>query len=124
MGGWGGTLTSGGPAPEPGEGATVENYEPAAGSPITPGTPITFDVVGGALVAIVISVFYPDTGASETVYDRNGFTVNYKANGSLLGSERSTISGGLHFLLRRRGGWPLSPQVQGGTTSGGAIEQP
>ncbi len=132
VGGWGGTLISGGvipPAPVPGDGAIVQNYTPIKGAGISPGTPIEFDVVGvnGAeLVAIVISVLYPDTGASETVYDRNGFGINFKAQGSFLGSERQTITGGLHFIIRRRGGWPLSPEikVEGGTNAGGPIEQP
>ncbi len=127
MSGWGGTLSSGGGSS--GDGAVVSNYIPAAGSPITPGTPVEFDVTGvngAVLVALVVTVFYPDTGASEVVYDRNGFTPNYLPNGTFLGSERQTITDGFHFILRRRGGWPLSPQVkvEGGTNQGGPVTQP
>lgn len=120
---WGGTLESGGGSG--GEGATVSNYVPAAGSSITPGDPVSFDVTGAPLVALVITTFYPDTGATEVVFDRDGFTANYAANGSFLGSEQQTISGGFHFIVRRRGGWPFSPQIKahGGTTDGGAVTQ-
>lgn len=120
MSGWGGDISSGGGS---GEGAVVSNYVPAQGSPITPGTAITFDVTGPALVALVVTVVYPDTGATEVVFDRDGFSANFVPNGSFLGSEQQPIANGFHFILRRRGGWPLSPsvQVQGGTVEGGAV---
>lgn len=123
MSAWGGTLsfTGGGG----GAGATVVNFNPAPNSPINKGENIEFDIVGATLVALAITVEYPDTGASEVAYDRDGFKVNYLGNGDFLGSERQIISGGLHFILRRRGGWPLSPAIRahGGTVSGGAITQ-
>ncbi len=122
MSGWGGTLTAGGGS---GEGATVSNYSPADGSGITPATPIQFDVTGAETVALVVTVRYPDTGASETVYDRDGWGVNFGTTGAFLGSERQPIENGYHFIIRRRGGWPFSPQikVQGGTVEGGAVTQ-
>lgn len=126
MSAWGGTLTSGGGGG--GGSATVSNYQPAAGTPITPSTALDFDVTSspGTLVAVVVTVFYPQTGASETVFDRDGFSVNYAPTFGFQGSSKTPISGGFHFTLRRRGGWYATPQVkvQGGDTNGNAITQP
>lgn len=125
MGGWGGTLDSGGGSG--GAGAVVQNFVPAEDSPITPGTALTFDVVGvdgAVLTALVITVLYPDTGATETCYDRDGFAVNYAATGTFLGSEKQAITGGFHLILRRRGGWPLSPRIKVEGSTGGIISQP
>ena len=129
MTGWGGTLESGGGGgPGTGDGPTVENFVPAEGAPITPATPVEFDVLlheGDGLSAIVVSVLYRDTGAIETVYDREGFTVNFRPEGNFLGSSRSTIPGGWHFKLRRRSGWFASPtvKVQGADNVGNPILQ-
>lgn len=122
--GWGGTLDPSGGG-SGGAGATVTNYTPAEGAEITPSTPIEFDVTGATLNAIVVTVLFPQTGAQEVVYDRDGFGVNYAPTGGFAGSSRAVITGGYHFVIRRRGGWYLSPsvRVQGGTTDGGAITQ-
>jgi hypothetical protein len=72
-----------------------------------------------------VTVHYPQTGGSETVYDRDGFTSNYAPTSGFQGSSRAIITNGFHFTLRRRGGWYASPQVkvQGGDTNGNAITQ-
>lgn len=128
MSGWGGTLTSGGGGGGPGgPGPTVENFQPPEGTPITAGTALTFDVLNAnPLVSIIISVIYRQTGATELVYNREGFSANFAPTGGFIGSERQTISGGWHFILRRRGGWPLAPSivVEGADDQGNAIEEP
>lgn len=123
--GWGGTLTSiGGGA---GGSVTVSNYSPAAGQPITPSTALSFDVASSlaTINSLVITVLYPATGASEVVYNRDGFGANFTPNGLFLGCERSLIAGGFHFIIRRRGGWYSSPEIriEGGDTNGNAITQ-
>jgi len=123
---WGGGGEAGGGS---GQGATVHDYAPPLGAKIRPNTALMFDVTGAEVVAIVISAFYPDTGASEIVYDRTGFSKNFRPSvgilglGTFIGSERHPISGGFHFILRRRGGWPRSPdiRIEGGTIEGGVI---
>lgn len=123
--GWGGTLTSGGGGG--GGSAIVSNYQPAAGTPITPSTPLEFDVTSspGTLVSLTVTVFYPATGASEVAYSRNGWGINYSPTQGFQGSERSSIAGGFHFKLRRRGGWYATPQVQveGADSNGNPISQ-
>lgn len=128
--GWGGTLEAGGGGGGggSGDGPTVENFQPAEGTEIQPYTPVEFDVLlhdGTGLSAIVVSVLYKETGAIETVYDREGFSVNFRPNGAFLGSTRSTIPGGWHFKLRRRSGWFATPtvKVQGADDAGNPIVQ-
>jgi len=129
---WGGILESGGGGGGGGGGTgpTVENFLPEEGMDITSSTPVEFDVVfnedtSAPLAAIVVSVLYKETGAIETVYDREGFSVNYRPNGNFLGSSRSSIANGWHFKLRRRSGWFASPtvKVQGADTAGNSIVQ-
>ena len=123
MAGWGGTLTSGGGGGGAG-GPTVVNFQPPAGTPIQPGTPLQFDIlVPNLLVATVVSVIYRDTGATELVYNREGFAANFVATPGFIGSERYAIPGGWHFILRRRGGWPLAPSVivEGGDNFGNPV---
>lgn len=117
-GGPGGCECGGGPAP------VVQNFQPSAGTPIQRGTPLTFDVIfSNTLVAIIVTVVYAETGATEVVYDKNGFSSNFATSGDFIGSERQNISGGWHFIIRRRAGWPLSPSivVQGADSDGQSI---
>jgi hypothetical protein len=124
MSAWGGTLQVGGGGG--GGGPTVTNFSPPAGSDIQAATPLEFDVpTPNLLVSIVVSVVYRDTGATEIVYNREGFTANFAATGSFVGSERQPIVGGTHFILRRRGGWPFSPSVlvEGADSVGNPVAQ-
>lgn len=124
--GWGGSLVSGGGGGGGGPGPVVTNFDPPKDTPIFPSQALSFDVLfDNPVVAIVISVDYGDTGAKEVAYDMNGFSVNYQPNGSFPGSERQPITGGWHFILRRRGGWFASPtvRVQGADDQGGAITE-
>lgn len=130
---WGGILSSGGGGGGgggDGTGPTVENFQPAEGEQITAATPVEFDVIlngdtEAPLAAIVVSVLYKQTGAIETVYDREGFAVNFRPQGAFLGSTRASLSNGWHFKVRRRSGWPMSPtiKVQGADTAGNSIVQ-
>jgi len=125
--GWGGNLTSGGGGGGGGERPIVTNFLPTKDTPIYGATPLSFDVTfSGAvtLAAIVVYVDYIDTGAREVVYTaERGFSTNFRPSGDFLGSELSTISGGIHFLLRRSAGWYLSPtiRVEGASDAGGSI---
>ena len=125
MAGWGGTLESGGGGGGGGGvGPIVQNFQPPVETPITPNTALTFDVVFvNAIVALVVSIVYRDTGATEVAYNNEGFTVNFAPNGSFVGSEVSTAGSTMHFTLRRRAGWPLSPSVlvEGADNNGGRI---
>ena len=123
MSGWGGVLTAGGGGG--GGTAEVSNFQPGAGTPISPSDPIQFDVTSseGTLVAIVVTVRYPQTGAHEVAYDSSGFTVNYAPQGNFAGSTRQAISRGFRFTLRRRGGWYATPEIraEGGDSNGNPI---
>jgi hypothetical protein len=113
MSAWGGVLTfGGGGGGGGGGGPTVVNFSPPAGTPIDRGTALEFDVMNpNPLIAIVVSIVYRDTGATELVYNREGFSANFAPTGGFIGSERNAIVGGTHFILRRRGGWPLAPSI-------------
>ena len=82
---------------------------PAPGSTIDPSTAIQFDVTddGGAFRRIIISVLFEQTGMEEVAYDGDGF------RGLYLGlSATQIVSGGLHFSLVRKEGWPYSPTIK------------
>lgn len=123
--GWGGNLVSGGGGGGGGgTGPIVTNFQPPRDTPIFPATPLTFDVLTAlTLAAMVIYVDYGDNGAVEVVFNATGFTPNYQPNGDFLGSEKQTITGGFHFILRRRAGWFASPtiRVEGADNAGGSI---
>ena len=111
MSGWGGTLTS---QADGGGGAVpvVQNLSPPEGAEIHPATALEFDLMfSSPLVALVIWIAYGATGLEEVAFDGANFSVNYAPNGSFLGSEQQAITGGYHFILRRRSGWPFSPSI-------------
>ncbi len=128
--GWGGTLTSGGGGGG-GPGPVVQNFQPPAQTPILRNTALTFDVVfTSPVVALVVTIIYRDTGATEVAYNSNGFTINYVPHVNPVtsiidfeGSTVDTVGSTMHFVLRRRGGWPLSPSVlvEGADDTGGRI---
>ena len=126
--GWGGVLVSGGGGGGGGggPGPVVTNFFPPKDTPIFPYTPLTFDVLtGSTIAAMVIYVDYGSTDAVEVVFGVNGFTGNYQPQGAFLGSEKQTISGGFHFILRRRGGWFSSPTIraEGADTNGNIVTE-
>lgn len=127
MGGWGGTLSAGGGGGGGGGGGpgpVCQNFTPLPDTPIQPATPLGFDLIfSTTVVAITITIVYGATGATEVAYNENGFTANFAPNGLFVGSERSDITGGWHFTLRRRSGWYLSPfiLVEGADVNGGRI---
>lgn len=122
--GWGGVLVSGGGGGGGGSGPVVTNFIPTKDTPISPATPLTFDVVSAnALAAIVIYIDYGDTGAVEVAYSAQGFALNYRPFDTFIGSERQPNTGYVHYILRRRGGWFATPTVraEGADVNGGAI---
>lgn len=141
MAGWGGVLEAGGGGGGGGGGPApvVSNFSPAPGTSLGRSQAIEFDVTFSApLVAIIVSVRYEETGATEVVYNREGFSNNFAplagvdTNGDgivdtagFLGSERQSIPGGYHFILRRRAGWPGSPKVlvEGADNTGSAVSE-
>lgn len=120
--GWGGGLSSGGGTGGGGTPPSVANFSPVAGTPISSGTPLEFDILTPQrLVALVIAVRYGETGAAEVAYDRDGWTANFKA----AGSEMQMLPEGRHVVLRRRGGWFATPTivVEGSDYLGNAIPE-
>lgn len=53
-----------------------------------------------------IAASFDGTDLYEVIYDGAAFAPLYAQQ-----SQRQSISGGYHFLLRRTGGWPGSPTV-------------
>lgn len=125
--GWGGDLVAGGGGGGGGggPGPIVTNFDPPKDTPIYPATPISFDLLtDNDLSAVVVWIDYHDTGALEVAYSgTQGFGSNYTPFGAFIGSERQVITGGWHFILRRRGGWFASPtiRVEGADEFGSAI---
>lgn len=85
---------------------TISNVTPAAGTAITPTTPVTFDVVddSGTFRRVIVHVHFPATGAVEVVHDGDAFVGFYSGT-----STRQAIAGGFRFSVLRAGGWRSAP---------------
>lgn len=116
--GWGGNLTSGGGGGGGGGPSfpTIMNVEPVQGTQINPATPISFDCGSQVdLELITVSVIYLQTGACEVVWTGDKFAPNYVENSTRVPTTFDDGLGhtldGFHYILRRRGGWPLTPTI-------------
>lgn len=90
----------------PGDGTPViSGFDPMPGSGIARLQHLEFDVLDDseAFVAIFVHAVFPD-GTVETVWDSDGFTPRY-----LAGSAVSIVDCGVHFVVRRAGGWYSTP---------------
>lgn len=85
--------------------ALAENFTPAPGTPITTNTILTFDVMDNS--PIILAVSYGTTTGAEMVFDGNVFRYPYATSSSKL-----LIPGGVHFTLKRDGGWPATPTIE------------
>lgn len=85
---------------------TVENITPAAGSPISSGTTLGFDVVDNVALRRVVVLARFVGGAQDVVHDGDAFAATYAR-----GSTRTAIAGGWRYRIRRVGGWPSSPSI-------------
>lgn len=87
------------------------NLSPAAGVPIEPTDPISFDVTDdeGLFRRIIIAVVDLENGLVELVHDGDAFMGFFIEE-----SDRTVISGGIHYTILRRGGWDgTSLEVKG-----------
>lgn len=84
----------------------VENITPAAGSPISSGTTLGFDVVDNVALRRVVVLARFVGGAQDVVHDGDAFAAAYAP-----GSTRTAIAGGFRYRIRRVGGWPSSPSI-------------
>lgn len=98
-----GMRTEGGTGTPP----AVANFAPAAGTSITPTTPISFDLTddAGTFAAIVPMVQFGDL-TPEPTHDNENFTALYA------GSSRVAIAGGFRYTLTRVGGWIGTPKLR------------
>ena len=84
----------------------VENVTPAAGSPISSGTTLGFDVVDNVALRRVVVLARFVGGAQDVVHDGDAFAATYAP-----ASTRTAIAGGWRYRIRRAGGWPSSPSI-------------
>lgn len=86
----------------------VSNYDPAQNTAISSTTAIEFDVTDetGQFCSIMVTAFFANTGAWEVIHTGSAFSPTY-----LAGSGRSVITNGFHYIVRRTGGWSLSPTI-------------
>ena len=89
----------------------ISNMTPADGTSIRALTSLEFDVTddtGLSACLLFLTWTDPDTGSEEAelIYDGDGFRGKYD-NASY--NTASAITGGLHFRIRRAGGWPQDP---------------
>lgn len=89
----------------------ISNMTPADGTPIRELTSIEFDVTDDTgLVACLLFLTWTDpvtnTEEAELIYDGEAFRGKYTNTAT---NVVTTISGGLHFKIRRAGGWPQDP---------------
>lgn len=83
-------------------GPAIANLSPANGASVYKNTLIEFDVTDGA--TIVLTEIQIDQGpVREVVFDGTSFVSPYQ------GSQRTTITGGYHYVIIRYGGWVTSP---------------
>lgn len=83
----------------------ISNFDPAPGIAITRLQHISFDVTddAGQFAAVfVVAVFA--NGTAECVFDSQKFQPRY-----LAGSSQVAINCGFRFVIRRVGGWVLTP---------------
>lgn len=90
----------------------VDNYDPVAGTPITPTQQISFDVTDeSGLAATFVTAYFPTTGMWEVVFSTTGFAPRYAGR-----SSRSAIANGFRYTIGRVGGWPRNSNVVEGPT--------
>lgn len=91
---------------------TVSNVSPTPGTPISRSQPLFLDVTDntGFRRILLVAFFDPNDGGDgqrEVVHDGDQFAARYIAL-----SERTVISGGYRYRIRRAsGGWPSAPTI-------------
>lgn len=79
---------------------------PAPGTAISPLQPAAFDVTsptGRSFVALLILMYFPNTGICEVAYDGVQFTSNYSGT-------KAVVTNGYAFTgVVRKSGWPAPP---------------
>lgn len=92
------------PTPVP---PVVANVSPAAGTEISPGSALEFDVTDDSgFRRILLKASFDGIPGWELVYDGDAFDPRYSTSSAV-----SSIAGGKHFSLMRDGGWPAAPTV-------------
>lgn len=86
---------------------SISNVTPAPGQ-LTATTPLGFDVTddSGLFRRVIVLILYSGKPA-EVAYDGDAFLPYYVA-----GSSVASIEGGLHFSVKRAGGWPAAPRLK------------
>lgn len=99
----------------------VSGVEPTPGTEIESLQVLEFDVTDdGPIAAVFVSVLFP-TGAHEVVWDSEAFAARYAQ-----GSAVSDAAGGLHFAVRRAGGWRserVTLRIQAVDSSGNLVSE-
>jgi hypothetical protein len=101
----------------PGSGAVIPDLVPPVIDQVDPATltsllaidPVTFRVTdgSGSLLVVFISVFFPDTGEHEVIYNGDQFSPRYKSL-----SSKTPVADGDVWRVRRVSGWPTPPTIQ------------
>jgi hypothetical protein len=92
-------------APRPGSylplGPSITNILPNLATHLLPHDPVQFDLTTGSgmFATIIIYVNYIGTQQFETIYDSLTFTSDF------LGCNKTPISSGFRFVLKRTDGW-------------------
>lgn len=90
---------------------SLANFAPAEGAVLAKYDPIAFDVTdalfdGSFQTSIHISVYIVATDTTEMAWGGEDNVGQPVWENQYNTSTRSAISGGYHFIIRRRGGWP------------------
>ena len=87
--------------------ATIINYQPPAGTPISANTAVSFDVIDASIDSLLIFVWvvFAD-GVVELSYDNAAFQPYYSY------AQITSITGGWRFAIQRVGGWPSTPDIR------------
>jgi hypothetical protein len=88
---------------------TIASVYPAAGTPIYPNTPISFQVLddSGVFALIMLTASFAGSTILEVVYDGTAFGPMYTGVTNL----KTATAGGYTFTILRDGGWPSAPSI-------------
>ena len=85
----------------------VALLSPGPGSTITATTPLEFQVTDPTGLRLVIAAISFQNGSTEMVYDGSSLRAPYTKYSSV-----TSISTGLHFIVRRDSSWPATPKLE------------
>lgn len=90
----------------------LSNLTPAAGTPVSPSTPLQFDIVDADGFALIIPMVQLDDFSVPEPVARGVLDADFAFEPRYASSTRIAIVGGFRYTIRRTGGWTASPRLR------------